>query len=160
MENKRPTWDETWMEIANVLAKRSRCLHYQVGAIIARDKQYLSGGYNGPVAGDVHCADEYIGCAKIKDGVKLPHGSGLCRGAHAEVNAIVNAANLGVPIKDATLYVSFRPCLECTKHIINAGIKKVVYLNDYDGDETAIALMNRIGVALVKFTTLSSMNFT
>lgn len=155
----RPSWDETFMEMAMVFAKRSMCCYYKVGAVLAKDKRFLSGGYNGPVAGDVHCTDTHIGCAKIKDGIKLPHGSGLCRGAHAEINSITNAANLGVRIWGSILYVSFRPCTECTKHIANAGVKKVIYVKDYDGDEAAIDLMNRIGIALVKFSTISNVKF-
>jgi dCMP deaminase len=147
------------MEMAMVFAKRSACCHYHVGAVLAKNKRFLNGGYNGPVSGDVHCSDPHIGCAKVKDGVKLPHGSGRCRGAHAEINSITNAANLGVIVEGATLYVSYRPCLECTKHIINAGIKKVIYVKDYDGDEAAVELMNRMGIALVKFDTISNMKF-
>jgi dCMP deaminase len=159
MANKdiRPSWDESFMEVTEIFAKRSRCCHYKVGAVIARNKQLLSIGYNGPVAGEPHCTE--VGCAKMKDGVKLPPGSGFCRGAHAEMNAIANAANLGVGVSGATLYVSYRPCLECTKHIINAGIRRVVYLNDYDGDLAAIDLMNRVGVGLIKFSTISKMKF-
>jgi len=89
--DNRPSWDETFMETTAIFAKRSRCCHYKVGAVIARDKQLLSIGYNGPVAGEPHCTE--VGCAKMKDGVKLPPGSGSCRGAHAEINAISNAAN-------------------------------------------------------------------
>jgi len=149
----RPSWDETFMSVAVVFAQRSMCKYYKVGAVIAREKQLLSVGYNGPVSGEPHC--EEVGCAKEKDGKRLPSGSGLCRGAHAEINAICNAANNGVSIRGATLYVTYRPCHDCAKHIVNAGIRKVVYLHDYEGDLRAIELFNRVGVGLVRFDTLS-----
>ncbi len=155
--NQRPTWDETFMAMAVILSQRSMCCHYKVGAVIAKDKRFLTGGYNGPVTGEPHCVE--VGCAKMKNGVKLPHGSGFCRGAHAEMNAIVNAANLGIFVRDATVYVTYRPCLECAKHIVNAGIKKIVYLKDYDGDSSAIELFNRTGVGLIKFKTISKIKF-
>jgi dCMP deaminase len=149
----RPEWDETWMNIAKEMSRRSVCLYYGIGAVIARDKRLLSLGYNGPVSGDPHCRE--VGCAKeIKKGKKtfrLPPGSGLCRGSHAEINAIINAANLGVPINESTLYITWRPCLDCSKHIVNAGIKRVIYIHDYDGDLEAIKLLERRRVELIKF---------
>jgi dCMP deaminase len=154
----RPTWDETFMEIAVVFSRRSMCRHYKVGAVIAKDRRFLTAGYNGPVSGEPHCVD--VGCAKEKNGKKLPSGSGLCRGAHAEINAISNAANLGVSVQGATLYITYRPCYDCAKHIINAGIKKVIYIQDYDGDLPAIDSLNRVGVALVKFDMISKKRFT
>jgi dCMP deaminase len=154
----RPSWDETFMEMAVVFAKRSMCKHYKVGAVIAKDKRFLSAGYNGSVKGEPHCVE--VGCAKENDGNRLPPGSGSCRGAHAEINAISNAANIGVKINGATFYITFRPCYDCSKHIVNAGIKRVVYLHDYDGDPLAIALLNRRGVGLVKFETVSQMKFS
>ena len=152
----RPSWDETFMEMTVIAAKRSMCIYYKVGALIARNKTLLSMGYNGPVAGEPHCEHANVGCAKMKDGVKLPAGSGICRGAHAEINAISNAANIGVSVRDATLYVTFRPCWECSKHIINAGITKVVYLNDYDGDENARQFLE-MKIHMVQFCKISQM---
>lgn len=115
----RPSWDETFIRMAEVLAERSVCRHYKVGAVMAKDKRFLTGGYNGPVSGEPHCTE--VGCAKKdKNGNKLPPGSGRCRGAHAEINAISNAANLGVAVRDATLYITYRPCYDCAKHIVNA----------------------------------------
>ncbi len=152
---RRPSWLETFMEVATVMAKRSVCLHYQVGAVIFKGQQLLSTGYNGPVRGEAHCT--IVGCAKMKDGVKLPAGSVKCRGGHAEHNAIINAANIGVAVKDAEIAITFRPCLDCAKDIINAQITKVYYLFDYDGEEEAIMMLNRAGVGLMKFNTISLM---
>jgi len=156
-EEKRLTWDEVFMKEAIIWAEQSRCVGYKVGAVIARDKQPLSVGYNGPVRGDVHCTE--VGCAKIKDGIRLPPGSGCCRGAHGEMNAISNAANIGVPIKGGTLYITMRPCFDCSKHVINAGITRVVYLEEYFEEPAAIALMKKVGVDLVKFDTISDLKF-
>lgn len=154
----RPTWSETFMDIAVILSKRSTCKYYKVGAVLAKDKRFLTGGYNGPVSGDLHCIE--VGCAKEdENGKRLPPGSGSCRGAHAEINAISNAANLGVGVRDSTLYITYRPCYDCAKHIINAGVSKVIYLNDYDGDLPAIELLKRRNIPLVKFETISMINF-
>lgn len=153
----RPSWDETFMTFAVVASKRVMCIFYKVGAVITKDKQVLSIGYNGPVIGEPHCEHAHVGCAKLdKKGNKLPAGSGKCRGAHAEINAISNSP---VNVKDSTLYVTFRPCLGCAKQIINAGIKRVVYLNDYDGEEQAIELLEKSEIALIKFSKISQMDF-
>ena len=125
----RPTWDEYFMEIANVAKKRSTCSRRQVGAVIVKEKRILSTGYNGVPTGIKHC-DE-VGC--LRDELKIPSGERheLCRGLHAEQNAIVNAANFGVSLKGSILYSTTQPCILCTKMIINAGIVKVVYENGY-----------------------------
>ncbi len=152
---ERQTWDETWMEIVKVLEKRSTCVHYKVAAVVVKGKHLVSIGYNGPVSGEPHC-DE-VGCAKMVNGVKLPPGSDKCRGAHAEDNAITRA---GQSADGCSLYVSYRPCLACAKRIINAGIKRVIYLKDYDGEEEAINILRRRGVDLIPFHTVSKMPFT
>ena len=154
---RRPNWDEYWMLFAVLAAMRSTCVHYKVGAVLAREKQILTIGFNGPVSGDSHCAE--VGCAKMKDGVKLPSGSGMCRGAHAEINAIANAANLGVSIGGASFYITHRPCYPCAKQIVNAGIKRIVYLDDYDGEPQAIDLLRKASVQLVPFKVLSDLKF-
>lgn len=150
----RPTWDETWMEIVRVLEKRSMCVHYKVAAVIAKGKHLVSIGYNGPVSGEPHC--EEVGCAKIVDGEKSPPGSDKCRGAHAEDNAITRA---GMAADGASLYISYRPCLACAKRIVNAGIKRVVYLKDYEGEEEAISILRRRQIDLVPFKSISEMKF-
>ncbi|MBD3244619.1 MAG: cytidine deaminase [Candidatus Moranbacteria bacterium] len=130
----RPPWEKTWFEITEVIKKRSVCLYYQVGAVIVRKNQFLSMGYNGPPKGIEHC-DE-VGCAKTING-RIKKHQGLCRGAHAEINAITNAASLGVNINGADLFVTYRPCAMCTKAILNSSIKRVFYLKDYQGDQIA-----------------------
>lgn len=125
----RPSWDEYFMEIAEMVKRRSTCLRRQVGALIVKDKQILSTGYNGAPSGLKHC-DE-TGC--LRDQLKVPSGERheLCRGLHAEQNAIIQASLHGVKIEGATLYVTIQPCVVCTKMIINSGIRRLVYRGDY-----------------------------
>lgn len=144
----RPSWDEVHMKIAKTLAERSVCLNYKVGAVIAKGNRFLSGGYNGPPAGEAHCSE--IGCARIMaDGRKLLQ-AGLCRGAHAELNAVANAAREGISIEGAEIFVIYRPCYICAKTVVNAGIKVVSYEKEYDGDPQVFELFQRCRVALRK----------
>ncbi|QIB27676.1 deoxycytidylate deaminase [Caloranaerobacter azorensis] len=144
----RPSWDEYFMEIVNVVKKRSTCLRRQVGALIVKDKRILSTGYNGAPTGLKHC-DE-VGC--IREKLNIPSGQRheLCRGLHAEQNAIVHAANAGVSIKGSTIYVTMQPCVLCAKMIINAGIERVVFGGGYP-DELAIQLLKEAGIEIVDF---------
>ncbi|KGG79843.1 cytidine deaminase [Caloranaerobacter azorensis H53214] len=144
----RPSWDEYFMEIVNVVKKRSTCLRRQVGALIVKDKRILSTGYNGAPTGLKHC-DE-VGC--IREKLNIPSGQRheLCRGLHAEQNAIVHAANAGVSIKGSTIYVTTQPCILCAKMIINAGIERVVFGGGYP-DELAIQLLKEAGIEIVDF---------
>lgn len=134
----RPTWDEYFMEMAEVAAKRSTCLRRKVGAVIVKNKQILASGYNGTPMGLPHCED--VGC--LREQLKVPSGKNheLCRGVHAEQNAICQAAFHGVSVKGATIYVTNQPCVVCTKMLINAGIERVVYANPYP-DELAQEMM-------------------
>lgn len=128
----RPTWEEVWFAVTDVIRRRSVCLYYKVGAVIIRDSQLLALGYNGPPRGIEHC--DKVGCAKIVGGKMTKH-QGLCRGAHAEINAIANAASLGINIGGSDMYITYRPCAMCAKTILNSGVKRIFYLHDYDGDE-------------------------
>lgn len=133
--------DDYFMEIARVVACRSTCLHRQVGAVIVKGKQLVSTGYNGAPAGHPHCLE--IGCAR--EGIPSGERSELCRGAHAEQNAINFAARYGISIEGATLYTTHFPCSWCAKSIINAGIERVVYDEDYP-DLLAKEILSRIRV--------------
>ena len=128
-DDMRPDWDTYFMEIATVVARRSTCLRAQVGAIVVKDRRVLTTGYNGAPAGLAHCAQ--AGCVRQKLGIPSGQRHELCRGLHAEQNAIIQAAVHGVSIKDGTMYSTAYPCSLCAKMIINAGIKRVVYQNDY-----------------------------
>ncbi|MDD5098893.1 MAG: dCMP deaminase family protein, partial [Candidatus Colwellbacteria bacterium] len=142
------------MAFAVLYSSRSSCLYYHVGTVISRDKHMLSGGYNGAVAGDENCCD--VGCAKERDGKRLPPGSAFCRGAHAEMNAM-NFAKCD--LTGATIYTTIRPCLDCAKQIIQQGIKRVIYLEDYDGDQMAIDILRKNGVQLIPFSDISETTF-
>ncbi len=144
----RPSWDEYFMEIAEVVKTRSTCLRRQVGAIIVKDKQILSTGYNGAPTGLKHC--EETGC--IREQLEVPSGERheLCRGLHAEQNAIIQASLHGVKIEGATIYVTTQPCVVCAKMIINSGIKKVVYKGDYP-DKLSAQMLAESGITVQKF---------
>ncbi len=129
---ERPDNDEYFMEMAVLISKRSTCLRRRVGAVIVKDKRVLSTGYNGSPKGTRHC--EELGC--IREQMKIPSGTRheLCRGVHAEQNAIIQAAYFGVSVKDSTIYTTTFPCSMCAKILINAGVKEVVYAEGYEDD--------------------------
>ena len=126
---KRPSWDEYFLSIADLVSKRSTCLRRSVGAVLVKDKRILATGYNGAPSRIRHC-DE-IGC--IREKLKIPSGERheLCRGLHGEQNAFLQAALHGTSLKGATLYSTTQPCIICAKMIINAGIKEIVIKSDY-----------------------------
>lgn len=144
----RPSWDEYFMEIVELIKGRSTCLRRQVGALIAKDKRILSTGYNGAPTGCKHCAE--VGC--LREQYKIPSGQRheLCRAIHAEQNAIIQAAYSGVSVKGATMYVTDQPCVLCAKMIINAGIDKVVFKGDYP-DDIAMELLMEASVRVIKY---------
>jgi len=126
---ERLSFDEYFVEIAKLVAKRSTCLRRQVGAVLVKDKNIVATGYNGAPRGLPHCAE--TGCLREK--MKVPSGERheLCRGLHAEQNAIIQAAYHGINIRDSILFCTNQPCLICTKMLINAGIKEIVYFDGY-----------------------------
>ncbi|MGI6114452.1 MAG: deoxycytidylate deaminase [Mahellales bacterium] len=144
----RPTWDEYFMEMVDIVKKRSTCLRRQVGAIIVKDKRMLASGYNGAPTGMKHCGE--IGCMREKLGVPSGQRHELCRALHAEQNAIIQAAVSGVSIKGATIYITHSPCVLCAKMIINAGIERVVIKGDYP-DELAMDMLSEAGVQVERF---------
>ncbi len=137
-DNKRPTADEYFMEMAHLASKRSTCLRRKVGAVIVKDKRVLTTGYNGAPKGLEHC--EKTGCVRQKMNVPSGERHELCRGVHAEQNAIIQAAVFGVSIKDSTIYITNYPCSVCAKLMLNAGIHEVVYDGEYK-DDLAIQLL-------------------
>ncbi len=141
----RPSWDEYFVEIALQVATRSTCLRRSVGAVIVRDKRILSTGYNGPPSGLAHC-DE-VGCLREQLGIPSGQRQEICRGLHAEQNAIIQAALHGVSTQGATIYTTLQPCVTCAKMIINAGIERVVSLEGYP-EELGRAMLIEADVAL------------
>ena len=144
----RPDWDEYFMEITKVVAKRSTCLSRQVGAIIVKDRTILSTGYNGAPKGLTHC--EKTGCLRRQMGIPSGQRHELCRGLHAEQNAIIQAAWHGVSIKGGTVYCTNQPCVICAKMMINAGILRVVFDGAYP-DDLAANMLIESGLEICKF---------
>lgn len=144
---ERPTADDYFMEIASVVAKRSTCLRNRVGALFVRNKRILTTGYNGAPAGLPHC--DVVGCAR--EGVASGTRHELCRAVHAEQNAIIQAALHGISIEGATLYCTHQPCILCAKMMINARIRKVVYLESYP-DESALKFLEQAGIEVSRLT--------
>jgi len=144
----RPSWDEYFMAIAEEVSRRSTCLRRQVGAIVVVDRRILATGYNGAPSHVPHC--EEVGCLREK--MKVPSGERheLCRGLHAEQNAMVQAARHGVRIDGATLYTTHHPCSMCSKMAINAGIRRIVCREDYP-DDLGKRLLAESGVGLEVF---------
>ena len=128
----RPDWDEYFLDIVALVARRATCLRRSVGALLVRDRRLLATGYNGAPSGLRHCLD--IGC--LRDELKIPSGERheLCRGLHAEQNAIIQAAFHGVSVNGATLYCTNHPCIICAKMIINAGIRRIIIRDGYRDD--------------------------
>ena len=131
-----------------MVAKRSTCLRREVGAILVKEKRILATGYNGAPAGLRHC--EEVGC--LRQDASVPSGMRheLCRGLHAEQNAIIQAAYHGIPIAGSTLYCTNKPCVICSKMVINAGIKKVIYEEGYE-DPLADQMLKEAGIEMVRF---------
>lgn len=144
----RPDWDEYFMEFARIAGKRSTCLRRAVGALIVKDKRILATGYNGVPQGLKHCSE--TGCLRQKFNVPSGKMHELCRGLHAEQNAIIQAAVHGVSIAGSTLYCTHQPCVVCAKMLINAGVKKIVFANPYP-DDLAESMLNEAKIELAVF---------
>lgn len=144
----RPSWDEYFMEIAQVAAKRSTCLRRQVGAVAVLNKQILATGYNGAPVGMRHCGE--VGCIRQQQGVPSGERHELCRGLHAEQNVIIQAALHGAKLAGATVYCTHHPCVVCAKMLINAGVARVVFRGEYP-DELARQMLSEAGVEISVF---------
>lgn len=144
--NERESWDEYFKRLARMIAERSTCVHRKVGALIVKDKRILATGYNQPPSGFPHC--DQIGC--IRDDLKIPSGKNqeICYGLHAEQNALMQAAKFGISTEGATIYVTHKPCSVCARLIINAGIKRVVYIEGYP-DPLTDFFFEKCGIELI-----------
>ena len=140
----RPSWDEYFMKLANDVATRTTCLRRGVGCVIVKDNRILATGYNGLR----HCCE--TGCLREKLGVPSGQRHEICRGLHAEQNAIIQAAKYGINIQGSKIYVNTQPCIVCAKMIINAGIEEIIYQNPYD-DELARELLQESGIKMRVF---------
>lgn len=142
----RPTWDEYFATIARQVATRSTCLRRHVGAVVVKERRILTTGYSGAPSGLPHC--DVVGCLRDELGVPSGERQEICRGVHAEQNAIIQAALHGVSIVGADIYVTHQPCITCAKMIINAGIKRVFCLEKYP-DALALQILQEAGIELV-----------
>jgi len=144
----RPSYDEYFMEMAHVVAKRSTCLRRKVGAILVKEKHILSTGYNGAPKGLKHCSE--TGCLREDQNIPSGERHELCRGLHAEQNAIIQAAVFGVSIKGSVLYCTSTPCVVCVKMLINAGVTEIIYAGDYP-DDLAKQMMSESTLKIKRF---------
>jgi dCMP deaminase len=144
----RPDNDTYFMKMAELVAMRSTCLRRQVGAVVVKEKRVLSTGYNGAPRGLKHCGE--VGCVREQNHVESGTRHELCRGVHAEQNAVIQAAYFGVSIKDAAMYTTNFPCVLCAKILVNAGVREVVYRDDYI-DELSKDILNESNVVVRRY---------
>ena len=149
--HNKPSWDEYFMSIAAVAASRSNCSRRHVAAVIVKERQIISTGYNGTPKGIKNCDEG--GCPRCNS--DIPSGQGLteCICSHDEENAIVQAAKHGIAIEGAVLYTTYSPCLLCSKMIINAGLSEVVYQDRYSIDDVSMRLLHEAGVKVRRIQT-------
>ncbi|MFD1440662.1 deoxycytidylate deaminase [Lacticaseibacillus hegangensis] len=127
---RRESWDQYFMQLATVVAQRSTCERATVGALLVVDHRIIATGYNGSISGDPHC----------DDAGHLMRDGHCIRTLHAEMNAILQCAENGVSTRGAAVYVTYYPCLNCTKALIQAGVTRVYYAHDYRNDPYAVQL--------------------
>ena len=144
----RVSWDDYFMQIAEVVKTRSTCMRRQVGAVIVKDNHIVTTGYNGAPSGLRHCTEDGS-CERER--LQIPSGERheLCMALHAEQNAIICASKLGVSVEGATIYVTTQPCVICAKMLINAGVKRIVYRGSYP-DKLSEMMLEAAGVEMVR----------
>ena len=150
MEYERPSWNQYFTSITRMVATRSTCLRRHVGAILVKEKRILATGYNGAPSGLKHCIE--VGCLREKASIPSGTRHELCRALHAEQNAIVQAAYHGISIAGSTLYCTNKPCVICSKMLINAGIERIFFEEDYE-DDLADAMLAEAGIEIMRFET-------
>lgn len=143
----RVSWDEYFMQIADIVKTRSTCLRRQVGAVIVKENRIITTGYNGAPSGLKHCT-EIGGCERARLNIPSGQRHELCRALHAEQNAIIQAAKVGVSTEGATIYITLQPCVICAKMLVNAGIKRIVFKGEYP-DELSRSILEEADIELV-----------
>lgn len=148
-------WDKRFMDMSKMVAEWSSCFKpdRKVGAVIVKDKRILTTGYNGASSGILSCMEKGE-CMRVMMNIQSGTRHELCYAVHAEQNAIIQAAKLGVSVDGATLYCTHQPCTICAKMIINAGIKRVVYCYGYP-DDFSMSLFEQAGVNVEKYDDLT-----
>lgn len=146
--DKRPTWEEYFIDVAVLVSKRATCLRRKVGSVLVKDKRILATGYNGAPSGMDDCLEMGI-CLREK--LRIPSGQRheLCRGLHAEQNVLIQAALHGISVKGSTLYATHQPCLICAKMLINAGIAEIIISEGYP-DGMALQFLKEAGIKIRK----------
>jgi len=148
LSHERPTWDQYFMEITRLIARRATCLRRQVGALLVKDKRILATGYNGAPMNLPHCSE--TGCLRVQKEVPSGERHELCRGLHAEQNAIIQAAYHGISIKGSTLYCTNQPCIICTKMLINSGIVRILFQDGY-ADTLSLGMLEEAGITIERY---------
>jgi dCMP deaminase len=146
-KDTRPSWDEYFIKLAEMVGTRGTCDRGYAGALLVKDKRILTTGYAGSPIGLPHCSEvgHEMHTVTQEDGTVSRH---CIRTTHAELNAIANAARAGVAVNGATLYCKFLPCYTCAKSIINAGIKRVVTMRDYHASKQSKVIFKKAGIKL------------
>ncbi|MFA5430232.1 MAG: cytidine/deoxycytidylate deaminase family protein [Candidatus Omnitrophota bacterium] len=140
---QRPSWDEYFLELAQLVSKRTTCLRRAVGAVLVKNKRILATGYNGAPSGLKHCSQ--TGCMREKMNIPSGQRHELCRGLHAEQNVLLQAALHGIGTRGSVIYITHQPCVICAKMLINAGIAEVVTCGEYP-DENARKFLKEAGI--------------
>jgi dCMP deaminase len=147
----RPSWDEYFIEISQIVATRATCDRGRSGCVIVKDRQILTTGYVGSPKGLPHCDEAgHFFKKTIHDNGEITNH--CVRTIHAEQNAICQAAKLGIPLEGSTLYCKMTPCAVCAKLIINCGINRVVCEKHYRGSEESIEMFKLAGVELLELS--------
>ena len=144
--NSKQKWDARFMELARLVGTWSTCVRRNVGSVIVKDKRIIATGYNGAPSGVESCVSKGF-CLRDKMGIASGTRAEYCYATHAEQNALVQAAKLGISVDGATIYVTHRPCGICTKLIINSGIKRIVYGHHYP-DEFSMEILNQTDIEI------------
>lgn len=142
----RPEWNEYFMRFALLACTRSSCLRRRVGAVFVHDRQVLTTGYNGAPRSLPHCNAEL--CIRAEQNVPSGTRQELCRGLHAEQNALIQAARVGTSVLGADLFTTHHPCSTCAKMLLNAGVGRVFYAASYP-DELGVQLLEEGGVEMI-----------
>lgn len=142
---KRLSWDKYFISMSKLVAKRSTCLRRHVGVIIAKDKRILATGYNGAPVGFIHCDER--GCIREREKIASGQRQELCRGLHAEQNAIIQAALYGINLKGASIYSTHQPCVMCAKMIISTQIKRIIFIGEYP-DKLAMEMLKEAKIEI------------
>lgn len=147
MIEERPGWDEYFAQIACQVSSRSTCVRRKVGCVVVKERRILATGYNGAPTGLKHCGE--AGCLRETLNVSSGERHELCRGLHAEQNAIIQAAIYGTPLEGSDIYSTHLPCVLCTKMLINVRVRRIFFLNGYP-DDFAKKLIGESGIPLIE----------